>query len=683
MELSELKGVGIKTQEAMNKAGIMDVNDLLLFFPRNYEIFNEPGFISEIGYKPFAVIKGAFVQEPGQRVSGKLTITQAVFYDDAGNSIRAVWFNAPFIRTSIKPGIPYVLRGRISRKYGSRQIDQPKVYTLAEYDRLQGKMQPVYPAVKGISNMTVSKAVSRALESGAAALLDAMDFVPSRVAAECGLCPRSMAVRSIHFPENAALYADGIRRMAFEEIFLFIYSMRINSSSKTANEGICISESENISSFINHLPYSLTQSQLKVLKEIADDMSSGKLMNRLIQGDVGSGKTVVALISLMNAAYAGYQGAFMAPTEVLAMQHYKKISGLFEENGINLKTAVLTGSMTASEKKGVYKRLEEGDIDILVGTHALIQEKVRFCNLGLVVTDEQHRFGTNQRKELAAKAGGVQPHVLVMSATPIPRTLALILYGDMDVSVIDKSPSKRLPIKNAVVDESYHENAYRFIANQVKLGHQAYIICPLVEYSEGLDRANVEDYSQMLEEVLPAYIRIGKLTGPMSPAKKNEVMKKFADGEIDVLVSTTVVEVGVDVPNATVMMVEDADRFGLAALHQLRGRVGRGDAQSYCIFFSNSKSSQAAERLEILKTSNDGFEIAAKDLELRGPGELTGIRQSGILSFACFDIERDADIAVMARDAAERIIRGEMLIGDDEKRSLDEKCRAGQGSIML
>ena len=374
----------------------------------------------------------------------------------------------------------------------------------------------------------------------------------------------------------------------------------------------------------------------------------------------------------------------MAPTEVLASQYYENITKMFKENGIELNVALLTGSMTALEKRVVYDALESGRIHIIVGTHALFQEKAKYHNLGLVVTDEQHRFGIKQREALALKAAeGIQPHMIVMSATPIPRTLALIIYGNMDVSVIDQLPGGRKPIKNAVVDDSYKEQAYKFIEKEVAKGHQVYIICPLVEFSEGLDAQNVTDYTEMLKDVLDEQISVGMLHGQMSTAKKNEVMARFAEGKIQVLVSTTVVEVGVDVPNATVMMVEDANRFGLAQLHQLRGRVGRGGNQSYCIFVCNNHSKEAMERLEILKTSNDGFEIASKDLELRGPGEFTGIRQSGALSFKNFDIYRDADIAQKAIEAVNDYLSGKIRLTKSEEELLLSKTSLEAGSVLL
>ena len=683
MRLTELKGIGEKTESAFISAGIQNVMDLLFLFPRDYEQFCPPETIGEIGTKSFVTLRGTFAQGVFERKTPKISILQATFKDEVGDSIRLVWFNTPFIKNKITPGVPYVIRGRVSRKYGTSQIDQPKVYTLAEYDQIQGSMQPVYSIAKGLTNNIILKAVRQALEMPDFLLIDIEDFIPESIRKRYNLLRRSSAVRNMHFPASRESFAEAASRMAFEEIFLFIYLMKMSGADKPETSNITIRMSDETRAFINSLPFKLTDAQNKVVGEIEHDMSSGIVMNRLIQGDVGSGKTIVALIALMNAAFAGYQGAMMAPTEVLAAQHYETITNLFKQCGVDLNVALLTGSMSALEKKVVYDALEDGRIDILIGTHALIQEKVRFSNLGLVITDEQHRFGLKQRQAFADKGNGNIPHMLVMSATPIPRTLALIIYGNMHVSVIDQVPADRKPIKNAVVDDSFHANAYKFITNQVKAGHQAYVICPLVEYSEGLDAANVEDYTELLRDMLDPSIRIGKLTGPMPTNKKNEIMAKFANGEIDVLVSTTVIEVGVDVPNATVMMIEDANRFGLATLHQLRGRVGRGRDQSYCIFVSNNRSEEAMERLSILNESNNGFEIAAKDLEMRGPGEFLGIRQSGALSFKYFDVFRDAELAAKASEAVDGIINGSVKINDDEKRLLDEKRQMLQGSILL
>ena len=409
-----------------------------------------------------------------------------------------------------------------------------------------------------------------------------------------------------------------------------------------------------LTGFLERLPYQLTGAQKRVWEEIRADMQGPAVMSRLVQGDVGSGKTVIALLALLLAGLNGCQGALMAPTEVLARQHFETISGMLEEYSIPLKAELLTGSMTARQKREAYERIENGSASIIIGTHALIQEKVNYKNLSLVVTDEQHRFGVRQREALAGK--GRTPHILVMSATPIPRTLAIILYGDLDISVIDELPKNRLPIKNCVVDTSYRETAYRFMKKQVLEGRQCYVICPMVEESESLEAENVMDYSSMLSEEMGGQIHVGCLHGRMKQQEKDAVMDAFGRNDVQILVSTTVVEVGIDVPNATVILIENAERFGLAQLHQLRGRVGRGRHQSYCIFMSPSKSKETKERLEILNHSNDGFFIAGEDLRLRGPGDLFGIRQSGILDFQIADVFQDARLLQEAGTAADKIL---------------------------
>ena len=681
MELTSLKGIGEKTAELFGKLGCSTVEELLEFFPRDYEVFFPPVTIGEIGYRTFATIRGVFTQSVFQRRIKKMTLTTAQFKDEVGGSIRVCYFNAPFMKDAIHPGEMTILRGRISRKHGILQIDQPKIFTPDEYMALMGQMQPIYPLTKGLSNAAITKAVKSAFATDAYLKIDQNDLIPGKIRERYGLCSKSEAVRNLHFPMDDGAFSRAAVRMSFEEIFLFILAMKRNEVGFHADSHIQIPFDDRTRDFLDSLPYDLTNAQQKVIGEIAADMDSGKVMSRLIQGDVGSGKTIVALCALMNAAYAGYQSAFMAPTEVLAKQHYETITHLFREYGIDLHAALLTGSMTNLEKKVVYDALEDGRIDILIGTHALFQEKVNYHSLGLVVTDEQHRFGIKQREALAKK--GSEPHMIVMSATPIPRTLALILYGDMDVSVINELPAKRKPIKNAVVDISYRDNIYRFLEKEIKKGHQAYIICPLVEYSEGMEASNVTDYSEMLRDIMDEQISIGMLHGQMPAAKKNEIMQRFSDGEIQILVSTTVVEVGVDVPNATVMVIEDANRFGLAALHQLRGRVGRGSDQSYCIFVSNNASKEAMDRLNILKTSNDGFEIASKDLSIRGPGEFMGIRQSGALSFKNFDLYRDADVAQKALEAVNLLLSGEIVPNEREMQVLDEKCAQAKGGILL
>ncbi len=422
---------------------------------------------------------------------------------------------------------------------------------------------------------------------------------------------------------------------------------------------------------IEELPFSLTNAQKKVWKEIKRDLAEEKVMNRLVQGDVGSGKTMIAILTLLEAAENGYQAALMAPTEVLARQHYENILELFQTHHILRKPLLLTGSMTAKEKKEAYEVIANHEVDIIIGTHALIQEKVKFHRLGLVITDEQHRFGVRQREILSEKGEEKEAvHVLVMSATPIPRTLAIILYGDLDISVIDELPASRLPIKNCVVDTNYRPKAYRFIENEIQKGRQIYIICPMVEESEQMEAENVLDYTQMLKTHFSSAVQIEYLHGRMKPKEKNEIMERFSRNKIQILVSTTVIEVGVNVPNATVMMVENAERFGLAQLHQLRGRVGRGKEQSYCIFVSGSDKKETLERLEILNKSNDGFFIASEDLRLRGPGDLLGIRQSGIMEFKIGDVFMDANILQEASEAANEILKQDAELLKEEHQEL-------------
>lgn len=450
------------------------------------------------------------------------------------------------------------------------------------------------------------------------------------------------------------------KRLVFDEFLVFALSVKqLKKENHQIENHYQIQESAAVSQLIASLPYHLTKAQLRVWHEIEEDMKSPVVMNRLVQGDVGSGKTMIAALAMFAAAKAGFQSCMMAPTEVLARQHYETFQKLCEEFGLKIPVVLLTGSMTARQKRMAYEALQLYPNAMVVGTHALIQERAIYDNLALVITDEQHRFGVRQREIFAEK--GRHPHILVMSATPIPRTLAIILYGDLDISVVDEVPAKRLPVKNCVVNTGYRNKAYAFIENEVKNGHQAYVICPLVEEVEGMETENATDYVKKLRQIFPEEIQLGLLHGQMKPAQKNKVMEAFMKNEVQVLVATTVVEVGVNVPNATVMMIENAERFGLAQLHQLRGRVGRGDAQSYCIMVNCSSAKTAERRLKILNDSNDGFRIASEDLKLRGPGDFFGIRQSGELQFALGDIYQDAAVL---RDASEAV--GELLAEDPD-----------------
>jgi len=502
-----------------------------------------------------------------------------------------------------------------------------------------------------LTNNAVLKAIRQAVE-----ITDLGEgSLPEMLVERFGLAEYKEAIRGIHFPDTKEEFYHARERLVFEEFLMFILSLRMMKEQKErVLNPYCFRDQELIGKFLDRLPYELTGAQKSVWRDIRQDMSGIHVMSRLVQGDVGSGKTIVALLAMIYAGLNGYQAAMMAPTEVLARQHFENIRNMLAEYEIPLRAELLTGSMKGKEKKEAYERIASGEADLIIGTHALIQEKVEYHSLALVVTDEQHRFGVKQRERLAEK--GVCPHILVMSATPIPRTLAIILYGDLDISVIGELPKNRLPIKNCVVDTGYRETAYHFMRKQICSGRQCYIICPMVEESESLEVENVTDYTEIVREAMGKGIAVSYLHGKMKQAEKDEIMDAFAKNEIQVLVSTTVIEVGIDVPNASVIMIENSERFGLAQLHQLRGRVGRGKYQSYCIFMSASRSEETRERLEILNKSNDGFFIAGEDLRLRGPGDLFGIRQSGVMDFRLGDVFQDAKILQAASEAAKALL---------------------------
>lgn len=667
MNINELKGIGEKTEKVFNKAGIHTTDDLLKYYPRNYDIYEMPLWIRDFKCNQICAVKAIVYKQIEIRRVRNLQIVTAYLQDDTKNVIRATWFNAAYLKNTLKPRSSFVFRGMVKENRGAFVLEQPKIYKINEYKELLDKMQPIYPLVSGLTEKMVTKAVVQAIKVE----LPVKEYMPGAVLKERGLIDINKAYMQIHFPKNKMELKQAKDRIIFNEFFDFTYSLRKFKDSDKDNENrFVINNSEVISTIINDLPYKLTNAQLRTWNEIEKDMSGSKVMNRLIQGDVGSGKTIVATLALISAALSGYQGAIMVPTEVLARQHLESINELIAENELNINTVLLTGSMKAKEKREAYAKIESGEVSIIIGTHALIQDSVNYKNLALVITDEQHRFGVRQRESIANK--GSMPHIIVMSATPIPRTLAIIMYGDLDISIIDELPANRLPIKNCVVGTNYRPNAYKFIEQQVVQGRQAYIICPTVEFSEAIEGENVIDYCDTLKNIFPPYINIEYLHGKMKPAMKNEIMDRFAKNEIQILVSTTVVEVGVNVPNATVMMIENAERFGLAGLHQLRGRVGRGKYQSYCIFINASETKKASERLEILNHSNNGFEIANEDLKLRGPGDFFGVRQSGDMEFKLGDIYSDASILKTAADMVNRIEDGEIEVSDVEKQRLDE-----------
>ena len=656
MKLSSLKGIGQKTEQLFTKAGITDTSQLPYYYPRSYDIYKEPVLISEIDEDGIYTLYLSIASDVEVKPMKKLNITTVFAVDEQNERIKLTWFNMPFIKGALKRGYRYMVRGRVVCRGSLVSMEQPKLYTAAEYEQKLHYIQPIYPLVKGLTNNMVTKAVTQyfAMQNNP----EEMEYLPKELIERYELKPLYEAIKYIHFPRGINEMQESRKRLAFDEFFGFMMKLENLKSQRTYLENECmIHEGGYAARLISELPYQLTEPQRKAYDEMVADMSGKHVMNRLIQGDVGSGKTIIAVLALLNAVEAGFQGALMAPTEVLAKQHYDTVCELLKKHEFPVTPVLLVGSMSASQKKKAHEQIKDGTADIIIGTNALIQEKVEYNNLGFVVTDEQHRFGVNQRGGLARKGG--HPHVCVMSATPIPRTLAIILYGDLDISIINAMPVGRLPIKNAVVGEEYRPNAYRFIMNQAALGHQAYVICPMVEDNEISESENVTDYTVELRKNLPG-LTVEGLHGQMAADTKNDIMGRFAKGEIQVLVSTTVIEVGINVPNATVMLIENAEKFGLAQLHQLRGRVGRGNAQSYCIFVSTSKKEEAKQRLDIIGKSNDGFYIAEQDLKLRGPGDFFGIRQSGDMSFKLADIYTDADMLKKAKDCADYIIENNL-----------------------
>ena len=649
-DIRQLKGIGDKTAGLFYKLNIKNVENLLHNYPRDYEIFSSPLPISDIVPGELCSVRACLVGNITSKKIRNLTVMNFIIKDGT-DQIFMTYFNMPYIRNILKKGLFFIFRGIPQRKNGRLVMEQAKIYKPEEYHKLTGVLQPRYPLTAGLTNHMVAKSVRQALTL----YLTENDYLPEWIKKEQKLVSLHQAIEEIHFPPDYGRLLEARKRLVFDEFFIFLLALRkCREYNQDLESGYPMIETAQTGRLLEALPYSLTVAQNRVWEEIKENLLGKKVMNRLIQGDVGSGKTILAFLSLLMCVSNGYQGAMMAPTEVLAKQHFESITELTKKYGLPFYPVLLTGSLTAREKKEAYEEIRSGRANVIIGTHALIQEKAEYRNLALVITDEQHRFGVRQRELLAGKGKGV--HVIVMSATPIPRTLALILYGDLDISIVDELPANRLPIKNCVVGTEYRDKAYRFIEKEVRLGHQVYVVCPMVEEGEMDGVENVVSYTEKLKNILPSEIQIACLHGKMRPADKSRIMEEYASHNIDILVSTTVIEVGINVPNATVMMVENAERFGLAQLHQLRGRVGRGDSQSYCIFVNGSGKKESFDRLDILNHSNDGFYIAGEDLKMRGPGDLFGIRQSGLMDFKIGDIYQDADILKTAGKYADQVL---------------------------
>ena len=661
-DVKYVKGVGPNRVQLLNKLGIFTLEDLITYYPRTYEDRSKPKSIIECLDGEEALIEGYVVGRLSDvRIKGK-TMQKLVIRDESGMAT-ATWFNQSYLKNKFIQGKKYTFYGKINKYFGKTTINSP-VFDVEGKNANTGKIIPLYPLTFNLSQNTIRKIMENAIEIVEGNL---QETIPEKLLKKYKLQEINEAIKNIHFPKNFTDFKGARNRLVFEELLsMQLALLELKNNYINNGEGIQFKKEIKMQDIINKLPFELTNAQKRVLKEINNDMESNKPMNRLLQGDVGSGKTVISMCSAYKAVKCGYQAAIMAPTAILATQHLENFKKIFDD--INIKCELLISAMTKKKKSELLERLNNGEIDILIGTHALLQENVKFKKLGLVVTDEQHRFGVKQRTTIVEK--GQNPDVLVMTATPIPRTLALILYGDLDISIIDELPPNRKKIDTFAVTKGMEERINNFIKIQLKEGRQAYIVCPLVEENEELDLKSVEKlYEKCKTETFSEY-KVEYIHGKMKAKEKDEIMLKFKNKEIDILISTTVIEVGVDVPNANIMVIEDAQRFGLAQLHQLRGRVGRGEYKSYCILKFKGKGQNTKERMKIMCETNDGFLISQKDLELRGSGDFFGTMQHGIPDFKIANLFTDMDILKLAQEAAVKIVNKDPKLEKEENRVL-------------
>ena len=660
--LKYVKGVGENRAKLFSKLGLFTVGDIIHYFPRDYEDRSVYKPILEASDGESITVKVRFVTEITETRPRKNLSIQKAMVTDGVSYMNVTWFNQGYVKQSIDTSREYIFFGTVKRTGSRVEIHNPVFEEAEQSGNLTGRIVPIYPLTKGITQNMLRKIIRNALNSVSDKIAD---ILPVSFRHQYGLAEAAFSYEQIHFPTSMENMEIARRRLVFEELLLLQLGLFSIKGSNSGQNGIRFSPVD-VSPLLNALPFRLTPAQERVFEEIRADMESERRMNRLIQGDVGSGKTVLAALAMYIAASSGYQSAFMVPTEILAEQHYRTIAPLFEKLGF--RVGLLTGGLRNREKEAIKKEAGEGRLDVLIGTHAVLEDSTMFGNLGLVITDEQHRFGVRQRAKLSRK--GENPDLLVMTATPIPRTLALVLYGDLDVSIVDSLPPGRKPIKTYVVDESMRDRVYQFIRKNIAEGRQAYIVCPLVEESEELEVESATGLVEKIRDDALKGLRVGLIHGMMKSAEKDDIMRKFSKGELHVLVSTTVIEVGVNVPNANIMVIENAERFGLAQLHQLRGRVGRGPHQSYCILFNQSRSEISRQRMEIMAKSTDGFVIAEKDLELRGPGDVFGVRQHGLPEFRIANLYRDMAVLKDVQKAASEIISENLLEKDEAWRPL-------------
>ena len=648
--LRTLKGVGEKTEKLFQKVGIFNTEDLIRYYPRNYDEYEDTATVADLKEGTVKAVSafvcsGVYVNS----VRGKQVIS--ITAGDETGRVGIVWFNTPYLKNTLKKGACFVFRGRVIRRQGKLQMEHPEIYTPAAYKEILHSLQPVYALTAGLSNKTIVKMVQQLLKDQEMR----SEYLSHEIREKYHLSDINYALRTIHFPEDREELMESRKRLVFDEFLFFILAVQLlKEKTEVAENLFPMKKTWTTEQVIENLPYRLTDAQLNTWHEIERDLSGQALMSRLVQGDVGSGKTILAFLAMILTCENGYQAALMVPTEVLARQHFEAFQKLLQEQGLDIDAVLLTGSNTAKEKRLIYEKIREGKASVIIGTHALIQEAVEYQNLALVITDEQHRFGVGQRAALADK--GSSPHLLVMSATPIPRTLALMIYGDLDISILDELPPGRQKIKTYAVGSRLHQRVYNYIKKHLDEGLQAYIVCPLVEEGES-ELTAAQEYAEKLQKGPFRGYRLGLLHGRMKPKEKEETMRRFAANDIQLLVSTTVVEVGVDVPNAVVMVIENAERFGLSQLHQLRGRVGRGRHPSTCILISDAQNEQAKQRLQTMCDTTDGFQIADADLKMRGPGDFFGARQHGLPALKIANMVTDLEELKQAQQAAREILK--------------------------
>lgn len=646
-----VKGIGPKKAEKLNRLGIYTIKDLLYYFPRQFEDRSVIKKIAQLEDEEKVTVKALITNIESYTPKKGMTITRIDVKDDTGFA-KLTFFNREYIKNTFRVGDSILAFGKVKKNGRFVELNSCELEYLSTAPKNIGKLLPVYPLSYGITNKDIMNTVRMVFENKD---IKIPEYMPEYLLKKYRLCGIEYAIKNIHFPKDKESLKIALYRLIFEELLVLQLGLFMYKGGSSNEKGITFKRDSRLDDVLESLPFKLTRAQNRALNEILDDMCSEKVMNRLVQGDVGSGKTVVALLALAECVFNGYQGALMAPTEILAQQHYESFTETFEDIGIRVE--ILTGSATKKQKEGILQRVKDGEIDILIGTHALIEDNVEFKNIGLVITDEQHRFGVRQRGKLSSK--GTSPDILVMTATPIPRTLALILYGDLDISIIDELPPGRQPIETIAVEKKKRDKVYNsLVRREVDKGRQVYIVCPLVEESETLDITSATETAEEIKREFFPDLRVGLLHGKMKPSEKDAVMTSFKNHELDILVSTTVIEVGVNVPNSTLMIIENAERFGLAQLHQLRGRVGRGKHQSYCVLIYGSNSEVCKKRMNIMEETNDGFKISEKDLEIRGPGEFFGTMQHGVPELKVANLFKHMKILKTVQQEA-RIIIGE------------------------